>query len=161
MRIHCTILKSILHSVWHCYELNPQWNSNFFPLLQRVNRTYSGLFQSCLFKGVISPSLLQNQSWVLPITSLQHSSPVRLLSWVYSALIFSWLPASFQDILFGSWRLSLKDPIPQTLFSAFKLKKQNRHRVLLAQVAISHRQHVVLVHRTYNLTESNPSTLPT
>lgn len=91
-------------------SLTPDKPVRFFPLLQRVNKTYSGLFQSCLFKRVISPSLIQIQIWILPIRSLQRSSPVSYLSWVYLASVFSWLPAFLQDFWFGSCKISLRDP---------------------------------------------------
>lgn len=51
-------------------SLTPDKPVHFFPLLQRINKTYSGLFQSCLFKRVISPSLIQIQIWILPIRSI-------------------------------------------------------------------------------------------
>lgn len=85
-----------------------------------------------MFKGVISLLLIQNQSLVSPIGFLQYSSSVSYLSWVYLALIFSWLSASLQGR-----KISLREPFLKKLFSAFKIKRQPGDPVLPAQVPVS------------------------
>lgn len=90
------------------------------------------------FKGVISALLIQIQSSGSAIRSLQHSSSLSYLSWVYLALIFSWLTAPLRGISFESLKISLRKPVPQKALLTFQ-NKQPGETVLPAQVPNSRR----------------------